>query len=51
LGWNEIPRELNSIRDHHKIGDELLQRGYTHEQVSGVMYGNWLRLLRRALPV
>ncbi len=50
LGYNEIPLELNSVRDHHLIGDALLQRGYTLEQASGVMYGNWLRKLQEALP-
>jgi membrane dipeptidase len=50
LGYNEIPRELNTVRDHYKIGDELLQRGYKPAHVEGFMRGNWLRVLRAALP-
>jgi len=50
LGYNEIPRELDTIRDHYKIGDELLQRGYTPEHVQAILRGNWLRVLEGALP-
>jgi len=50
LGCQEIPAELDTIRDHHKIGDELLQRGYSPAHVEQIMYGNWLRVLREALP-
>lgn len=50
LGYNEIPRELNTVRDHYMIGDELLQRGYDSNHVEGIMRDNWLRVLRAALP-
>ncbi len=50
LGYNEIPRELNTIRDHYKIGDELLERGFAEQHVAQIMRGNWLRILREALP-
>jgi membrane dipeptidase len=50
LGREQIPNELDSIRDHHKIGRELLARGYTPAQVAQIMRDNWLALLRRALP-
>jgi membrane dipeptidase len=50
LGHQDIPSELDTIRDHHKIGDELLHRGYSRVHVDQIMYGNWLRLLRSALP-
>jgi membrane dipeptidase len=50
LGYNEIPRELNTVRDHYKIGDELLRRGYDPAHVENIMRGNWLRVLREALP-
>ena len=50
LGYNEIPRELDTVRDHYKIGNELLQRGYAPAYVDQIMYGNWLRVLRDALP-
>jgi membrane dipeptidase len=50
VGYNDIPRELDTVRDHYKIGDELLARGYAPEHVDLVMRGNWLRVLRQALP-
>ena len=50
FGSEAIPHELDTVRDLHKIGDELLERGYKPEHVQQVMYGNWLRKLREALP-
>jgi membrane dipeptidase len=50
FGAEAIPRELNTIRDHFKIGDELLQRGFEPKHVEQIMGGNWLRILREALP-
>jgi membrane dipeptidase len=50
LGYNDIPAELDTVRDHYKIGNELLQRGYAPAHVEQIMYGNWLRVLREALP-
>jgi membrane dipeptidase len=50
LGRLEIPNELDSVRDHYKIGDDLLRRGYSEAQVNGIMYGNWIAFLRRMLP-
>lgn len=48
FGRNEIPAELESAADLHKIGANLLGRGYTQADVAGIMGGNWLALLRRA---
>jgi membrane dipeptidase len=50
LGYNEIPRELDTVRDHYKIGNELLNRGYDPQHVEQIMCRNWLRVLREALP-
>ena len=50
FGAEATPRELDTARDLHKVGDELLQRGYKPEHVAQVMYGNWIRKLREALP-
>jgi membrane dipeptidase len=49
-GAEATPRELDTARDFHKIGDELLQRGYQLAHVQQIMYGNWVRKLREALP-
>lgn len=51
VGYNDIPRELNTIRDHYKIGDALLERGFEERHVAQIMRENWLRILRAALPV
>ena len=50
FGAEAAPREINTARDLHKIGDEMLQRGYESHHVAQIMHGNWLRVLRAALP-
>ena len=50
FGSESAPRELDTSRDLHRIGDELLMRGFGRENVEKVMSGNWLRVLRTALP-
>ncbi len=50
LGWEDIPRELDSVCDHFKIGDELLARGFSETHVAKIMRENWLRVLRDVLP-
>ncbi len=50
LGYNDIPRELNSVRDHGRIAAELRRRGYAAADVARIMHGNWLRVLQNALP-
>jgi membrane dipeptidase len=49
-GSEAAPRGLDTSRDFHRIGDELLQRGFGRENVEKVMSGNWLRVLRTSLP-
>jgi membrane dipeptidase len=41
---------LDSVADLRLIGDALHRRGYNSAQVEGILGGNWLRLLRQALP-
>jgi len=50
FGAQAVPREIDTIRDLHKIGDELLQRGFSPQHVAQIMHGNWLRVLAEALP-
>jgi membrane dipeptidase len=49
FGYVGIPNEINTIRDLHKVGDELLRRGYAQAHVEHIMGGNWVRVLRGAL--
>lgn len=50
FGAESTPREIDTIRDLHKIGDALLERGYDPTHVTQIMHGNWLRVLGEALP-
>ncbi len=50
FGAQATPREIDTSRDMHKIGDVLLERGYDPTHVAQIMHGNWLRVLSEALP-
>ena len=50
FGSESAPRELDTSRDLHKIGNELLRRGFSRIDVEKVMSANWLRILDSALP-
>jgi len=38
------------VADLGKIGNALTRAGYSEDDVAGILGGNWLRLLERALP-
>lgn len=48
FGREQSPHDLDTIADLQQIATLLEQRGYTHEDVTAIMHGNWLRLLRSA---
>jgi membrane dipeptidase len=48
FGKEQSPYDVETIADLNKIPDLLKKRGYTPEDVSNVMHGNWLRFLRKA---
>lgn len=50
FGAEHIPAELDNIADLGKIGAALLARGYAAADVERIMGGNWLQMLRQALP-
>jgi membrane dipeptidase len=50
FGLEALPLGLDSIADLRFIGDALMARGYSPPDVEAVLGGNWLSLLRRALP-
>jgi membrane dipeptidase len=50
-GTEQCPSDLDTIADLRKIPGLLAERGYGETDVAGVMHGNWLRLLERALNV
>ena len=45
FGSEQTPDELDTIADHAKIGDALRARGWHDADVTGVLGGNWLRVL------
>ena len=48
FGLRDIPDPMDSIADLPLIGAALREKGYTEEDVAGIMGGNWVELLRRA---
>jgi membrane dipeptidase len=51
FGAGQIPAEIDTVADLHKIGPLLAARGYTPEDITAILGGNFLRILRAALPV
>lgn len=49
-GMESIPAELDSVADLKKIGDALSDAGFSDADVKNYLGGNWLRVLRKALP-
>lgn len=47
FGTEQSPYDLDTIADLQKIPDLLRKRGYSEEDITNVMHGNWLRFLRR----
>lgn len=50
LGVEHVPSGVDTIADLQKIVVLLAERGYTDEQIDAIFHGNWLRVLRTALP-
>lgn len=48
FGKEQCPHDLETIADLQKIPALLQKRGYSDEDISNVMHGNWLRFLRNA---
>lgn len=48
FGREQCPYDLDTIADLQSIPALLQQRGYSADDVSKVMHGNWLRFLRKA---
>lgn len=50
FGKEQSPYDLETIADLQKIPQLLAKRGYSTEDIQKVAHGNWLRILRKALP-
>jgi len=49
FGTEQTPQDLNTIADLQKLVGLFERRGYSNEDIEGIMHGNWLRVLREAL--
>jgi len=50
FGAESAPEGIETVADLRKIGPLLSEQGYTDQDVELIMKGNWLRVLRDALP-
>lgn len=50
FGLDKVPAGIESVADLHRIGEALLPHGYTQSEIRQILGGNWLRVLRAALP-
>jgi len=48
FGREQCPYDLHSIADLQTIPVLLAKRGYSEADIENIMYGNWLRFLRKA---
>ena len=48
FGKEQSPYDLDTIADLQKLVPLLKKRGYSNEDVSNIMHGNWLRFLKQA---
>jgi membrane dipeptidase len=49
FGVESSPLEFDSVADLGRLADALSRAGYSEADITGIMGGNWLRLLERAL--
>jgi membrane dipeptidase len=50
FGLEHAPAELCSVADLPRFEEALTRRGYSAAEIEGILGGNWLNLLRKALP-
>jgi membrane dipeptidase len=50
VGRDDVPKEIETARDLHKIAEALSDSGYRDEDVRGIMGMNWVNFFRRTLP-
>ena len=50
FGAESAPAEIDTVADLARFGPALAELGYGEEDIAAVLGGNWLRVLRAALP-
>lgn len=48
FGREQSPADLDTIADLQQVPEILSKRGYRDDDITAIMHGNWLRLLRMA---
>ena len=48
FGREQCPYDLDTIADLQRMSGLLAARGYSEQDIAGVLHGNWLRFLRNA---
>jgi membrane dipeptidase len=51
FGFEQIPRELQTISDLPKLAEVLSTEGFTDSDIINIMHGNWTRFFTENLPV
>jgi len=51
-GWGlqSMPVEIDSISDLQKLGPKLVEKGYSEQDIAGILGGNWIHHLQASLP-
>lgn len=49
FGTEQCPKDLNTIKDLQRVAGILEGRGYSEDDIAGIMHGNWLRIVRTVL--
>ena len=50
FGSGSIPAELDTAADLPKVGEALGDAGFSQTDIDNILGGNWVRMLKRALP-
>jgi membrane dipeptidase len=51
FGTEQCPYDLNTIADLQKIPEKLTEIGYSETDVCNIMSNNWIRFLKKNLPI
>jgi membrane dipeptidase len=50
LGREQIPIEIKTIADLHRVGDALAAANFDDAAIAGILGGNWHRYFSRHFP-
>jgi membrane dipeptidase len=50
FGLQSVPSEIDTIADLRKLIPLLAEKGYSDDDIRGILSANWLRMLQRILP-